>query len=213
MSANNEEFGKDLGLMSEVVVTGRKVGMSKTAWAFLAHNETEFSILAPLIEHWAVIKQNNSEVKAVSVEYAEKLIQTVVTIVETDSCGCLHCGDEQKRRHLQYLYVPAVILVRDARERQMIADKIAKGNGYGETVKSTFCRQESEYSRYLHNDLIANGLRKIGIHPAELARYSQFSCDEKGWLTLKCCCSSNDFSRAIRKIVRQRNILASIMTG
>lgn len=210
MSANNEDFGKDLGLMSEVVVTGRKVGMSKTAWAFLAHNETEFSILAPLMEHWAVIKQNNAEVKAVSLEDAEKLIQTVVTIAEADSCGCLHCGNTQKRRHLHHLYVPAEILANDADERHQY---IVAGGLSEDTIEPVYRSQEEEYPKYLYNNLIANGLREIGIHPAELARYSQFNSNEKGWLTLDWCCSGNEFSEAIRKIVRQRNILASITKG
>ena len=206
MSANNEEFGKDLCLMGEVVITGRKVGMSKTAWAFLAHNETEFSMLAPLMEHWAVIKQNNAEVKPVSPEDAEKLIQTVVTIAEAGSCGCLQCGSTKERRHLHYQYVPVEILTKDYEDRQQfVGDEAAFDRVYRS--------QEEEYPKYLYNNLIVNKLKEIGIHPAELARYSQFSCNEKGWLTLDWCCSGHDFSKAIRKIVRQRNILASITIG
>lgn len=204
MNANNEEFGKDLGLMSEVVITGRKTGLSKASWAFLAHNELEFSFLAPLIEHWAVIKQNNAEVKSVSCEDAEKLIQTVGIIAEADSCGCLHCGSMQKRRHLHHLYVPAEILANDANERGELSE---------DDAEHRYQCQEKEYLSCLYNNLIVNGLREIGIHPAELARYSQFSCNEKGWLTLDWCCSTSDFSVAVRKIVRQRNILASITTG
>lgn len=36
-------FGKDLGLMSEVMVTGRKVGADRNFWTALAHNENLFT--------------------------------------------------------------------------------------------------------------------------------------------------------------------------
>jgi len=45
-----EEFGKDFGLIHEVVVTGRKVGATKEFWAKLAHNEDLFrSIVSRVI--------------------------------------------------------------------------------------------------------------------------------------------------------------------
>ncbi len=143
MNANKEEFGKDLGLMGEVVVTGRKAGMSKASWAFLAHNELEFSFLAPLIEHWAVIKQNNAEVKSVSREDAEKLIQTVGIIAEADSCECLHCGSMQKRRHLHHLYVPAEILTIDCDKRRQCVDGEA-------AIEIMHQKQEVEYQKYFY---------------------------------------------------------------
>lgn len=39
MSSSASEFGKDLGLMHEVVVTGRKFGITRKDWSVLAHNE------------------------------------------------------------------------------------------------------------------------------------------------------------------------------
>ena len=39
----NSEFGKDHGLLHEVVVTGRKVGAGEEFWAGLAHNEGLFA--------------------------------------------------------------------------------------------------------------------------------------------------------------------------
>ena len=38
-----EEFGRDLGLIHEVVVTGRKVGADRDFWSSLAHNAELFS--------------------------------------------------------------------------------------------------------------------------------------------------------------------------
>lgn len=37
---NSDQFGKDLGLMHEVVVMGRKTGFGRDEWAKLAHSET-----------------------------------------------------------------------------------------------------------------------------------------------------------------------------
>lgn len=39
---HEDVFGKDLGLMSEVVVTGRKVGADRQFWSRLAHDEQKF---------------------------------------------------------------------------------------------------------------------------------------------------------------------------
>ena len=43
------EFGKDLGLMHEVVVTGRKVGFTSEDWAMLAHDEKKIRQVLELI--------------------------------------------------------------------------------------------------------------------------------------------------------------------
>ena len=40
-----EEFGKDFGLIHEVVVTGRKAGATKEFWAKLAHDENLFCLV------------------------------------------------------------------------------------------------------------------------------------------------------------------------
>ncbi len=40
------EFGKDLGLMHEVVVTGRKCGITRKDWSVLAHNEDKMRGIA-----------------------------------------------------------------------------------------------------------------------------------------------------------------------
>ena len=45
----SEQFGKDLGLMHEVIVTGRKVGAGRDFWAALAHNEEMFKKVVDLV--------------------------------------------------------------------------------------------------------------------------------------------------------------------
>lgn len=41
----HEEFGRDFGLMHEVLITGRKVGADKKFWSNLAHNEELFGFI------------------------------------------------------------------------------------------------------------------------------------------------------------------------
>lgn len=48
--ASRIEFGKDLGLMHEVVVTGRKAGATSDFWACLAHDEQMFSRVVELVQ-------------------------------------------------------------------------------------------------------------------------------------------------------------------
>lgn len=42
-------FGKDLGLMHEVVITGRKAGATERFWAALAHREDVFQKTVPFV--------------------------------------------------------------------------------------------------------------------------------------------------------------------
>ena len=43
------DFGKDMGLIHEVIVTGRKVGAGREFWARLAHDESLFQSIVPLV--------------------------------------------------------------------------------------------------------------------------------------------------------------------
>lgn len=49
MKNSASDFGKDLGLMHEVVVTGRKVGFTSEDWGVLAHNENKIREVLGLI--------------------------------------------------------------------------------------------------------------------------------------------------------------------
>ncbi|MFH0814898.1 MAG: hypothetical protein V1902_02345 [Candidatus Falkowbacteria bacterium] len=52
-----EDFGKDLGLVHEVVVTGRKVGAGRDFWARLAHDEAFFRRVVELDAPQAALLQ------------------------------------------------------------------------------------------------------------------------------------------------------------
>ena len=44
-TVRHEEFGRDFGLMHEVLITGRKVGADREFWSTLAHNEGLFAFI------------------------------------------------------------------------------------------------------------------------------------------------------------------------
>ncbi len=83
------DFGKDLGLIHEVNVTGRKVGMGSEAYAFLAHNKDCFQMVADLVNHLAVVEYHGIELKPVSMEAVEDFILEMGKIVPKSGCpGC-----------------------------------------------------------------------------------------------------------------------------
>ena len=59
MNSSVSEFGKDMGLMHEVVITGRKVGFTAENWGKLAHDE---KIMAGVLE----VLNGRAEIKQVS---------------------------------------------------------------------------------------------------------------------------------------------------
>ena len=50
-------FGKDLGVVHEAVVTGRKAAAGQKFWASLAHSETAFAVIKPLAVHVGIIEK------------------------------------------------------------------------------------------------------------------------------------------------------------
>lgn len=56
---NASEFGKDLGLMHEVVVTGRKAGFTSEDWGVLAHDESKIRQVLDLIRGNATLHSDS----------------------------------------------------------------------------------------------------------------------------------------------------------
>jgi len=46
-------FGKEVTLMGEVIITGRKVGAGKAFWANLAHSESLFAEVVAFVDSWS----------------------------------------------------------------------------------------------------------------------------------------------------------------
>lgn len=55
----SNDFGKDLGLVHEAVITGRKVNVGKEFWAALAESPKIFGKVAPLVAHAAIVERES----------------------------------------------------------------------------------------------------------------------------------------------------------
>ena len=202
MNHNVSEFGKDLGLIHEALITGRKVGAGSAFFSVLAQNEDWFAKFAKLGNHLAVLQQFKQEPTLVSPEAVEELIKQVSSIVDGHGCGCLTC-DLRARRPVYHLFVPAEVLEKDAAERAGLAEKEAE---------ELLQQQEDSYPKYFFNNIIGDGLKKMGIHPAELARLSKsgLRCNENGWVEAGGCTTVEGFAAALKLVVLQRSLLSAM---
>lgn len=200
-----ENFGKDLGLMHEVVLTGRQVGMGTVEYAFLAQSKEWFAKVANLCRHLAVIERHQIAIETVDNEKAEKLIAGVATIVNADSSGCITCG-WNNRWSVASMFVPEDIL-----EKHATALKQVERSGR----ESLLWRQIREYQEYFCR-WICDCLEEIGLHPAELSCFLDVfvfvSTDDSQELKLseQGCETADRFGEAIRQLVAQRKILSQM---
>lgn len=67
-------FGDDLGLMKEVVVTGRKVGAGRTFYSRLAHNKALFGEVVAFVNAKDAKRDGTSSVGTVSLKTARKIL-------------------------------------------------------------------------------------------------------------------------------------------
>ena len=70
-ASSREEFGKDLGVVHEAIITGRKVGANRNFWLALAHDEEKFR---------EVVKFVNVRLTFdITVDYNRSLVEMVKT--------------------------------------------------------------------------------------------------------------------------------------
>ncbi len=107
------DFGKDLGLVHEVVVTGRKVGVGKEFWTALAENEKLFRRVSLLVEDQMRLKSDCERLTRLGVDlrvsvaeeeaipivqrFYEQLLEAISYPEANVSCLCLafHLTPEQ----------------------------------------------------------------------------------------------------------------------
>lgn len=77
-----EDFGKDLGLVHEAVITGRKVGAGKEFWAALAENVELFPIFGSIARDVVLLKE-------VGVDPATQVCEEQIVSVVEDFLGRL----------------------------------------------------------------------------------------------------------------------------
>jgi hypothetical protein len=197
------EFGKEVGLVHEMIITGRSAGAGALFFTFLSQDKESFTRIARLVNLQAVIKQVNHSLKKVEdFRAVDDLIEVVSKVVHSSTAAhCMSCPDPGWRAS-QHLYVPEEVL----REHKAERDALPVNE-----QEECLLRQEEAYSKYFFNHLIGDRLRAIGIHPAELAfAFRGVESDEKGWLTSGGCCSAEDFAVALKGLVTLHNLLFEI---
>lgn len=223
-----DEFGKDLGLVHEMVVTGKKAGMTPKAYAFLAHNEGFFGKLAGIIRHQAVLDENGIEAMPANKELAEKLIEDVGSIND----GCIHCMLTQRGESVWHLYLPYGFCP----EVDNWKTDMFNGLNWKEAIRryKTTCksmaraaRESTKYHLFkqrceqFHNReklafrrMLTIRLEEVGLSPQELVEFTPAFVWQKelSWIgiTKECYEYSKHFAPVIRQLVEQRAILAML---
>ncbi len=121
MSKQQSDFGKDLGLIHEVVLSGRKVGADKNFWVFLSRNPETFSGVVKLVE--------NARLKWLSVDEADlkKIKEWEERITTTD------CPFPEERSYAAFNYHNGLerYMTFDLRNNfQSLYDKAAQDPGF-----------------------------------------------------------------------------------
>lgn len=226
-----DEFGKDLGLVHEMVVTGRKAAMTPQAYAFLAHNEGFFGKLAGIIRHQAVLDKNGIEAMPANKELAEKLIEDVGSIND----GCIHCMLSQRGKSVWHLYLPygfcpeadntwswktdkynGIDWEEATRRYETACKKMAKA-AKGSTEYALFEQQREQFharERLAFRRMLTIRLKEIGLTPQELVEFTPAFVwhEDFPWIgiTEECYEYSKHFAPVIRQLVEQRAILAML---
>jgi len=88
---NNTEFGKDLGIMHELVVTGRKVGFGRNEWVKLTHSDT---LMRATLNFIRSVDASNFPPTFSDTEKVTMLAMlTKIALPYVDGPGCIDCGD------------------------------------------------------------------------------------------------------------------------
>lgn len=207
MKNNVSEFGKEVGLLHEVAITGRKVGADVTTYSFLASNEIWFGRFSDLSRQLSAVVKYNVPVATVDIGSVEKLIQDITVIA---GC-CLTCGianGEHRERALSLLLPPEAV---EAHKNEMAQ---AGNQEARDSISQAF--HEKLYGIFY--EWLERRIREVGLHPSEVSEFfPQYHYDDhrpwgshsnKGWLVSKHECSSPEhLTDAILKVARQRNVL------
>lgn len=207
MNNNVSEFGKEVGLLHEMAITGRKVGAGVTTYSFLASNELWLGRFSNLSRHLSVVVKNKITTNKVDCKAVGKLAQDITVIA---GC-CVTCGianGEHRERALP-LFVSQDIIEGHKKE-------VAKATN--ETELNTLDRAFHEKLYGYFYEWLEAKLSGLGIHPAEVAEFfPQYEYSDnrpwgtypnKGWFVSKNECSDPEhLTGAIELIARQRNVL------
>lgn len=201
-----KEIGKEIGLIHEMLITGRKAKVGEPFYTTLTQNEEWFGNIAQLTLQFAAIKKLGTEVTAVDESKSQTLIETVNLVLKSKegNTSCITC-DWSARRRFVHLYVPGEILTKDAERIAKLETKEEQSNADS--------RRYRYYSDHFFNNLIGKGLREIGIHPEELAIcYDGVHVVDNGQRIVPgSCCGPEAFEVGLHKAITRHNVICQMM--
>lgn len=217
----DSEFGKDFGLIHELVVTGRKAKMTAKEYTFLAHNKSFFTQIALLVRHQAVLTKFADEVTPVCKDAAEKLIQDIGSICK----NCYLPGTIGHNFEAWPLFLPFGYTsdLWSGYENALSKYKeITKLRTYKDTEAH---RRKEEWLLDFHNEfvpafgrMLCHRLEKLGMHWFEIVEFMP-AFSYKGLDGLIPAPNYHgrgfdkdykfdEFAKDFRQVVKQHNILA-----
>lgn len=82
----SEFFGQDLGVIHEMLVTGRKARVDASFFGALAHSEQGFKMIVPLARHFHAVEAHKLDIsKMPSLEEVQSFCEWI------KNAGCVHC--------------------------------------------------------------------------------------------------------------------------
>lgn len=101
---NSSNFGKDLGLMHEIVVMGRKVGFGHSDWAKIAHSESFMRETLNFVRKCDTSHFPETMESGEQIEQIVKLAKLILPFTAEDY-GCICCGKNKDRGERNSLYL------------------------------------------------------------------------------------------------------------
>ena len=199
----NENLGKEIGMIHEMLITGRKANVGNEFFTIFAQNVNWFERINLLSLQFAAMELSPSEKpRAVDVESALPLIEKVKIILESSGgAQCIDCG-WGSRRSAVHLYVPEEILQADRKRIDLILNPKQREQAQADQFMS--------YQHYFH-DMLSSELLGIGIQPAELAVNYDGLDYRNGRLEGGCCSVHRQFEAGLRKTIVNHNLVCEMM--
>lgn len=216
MSDSDLDFGKDLGLISEMVITGRKAEVSKGFYAFLAHNQAEFKKISSIAKHWEIANKVGFFCSQFDPEKARQVIQNAKDLIEsatvlsdcyTGQQGqyCLDCLWDQRIDFLD-LFEKMNVITPGGKERLALGFKNIPFVP-GEFNNERYVAGKSLKSRFAYWLMVQ--FRNAGIFPQELEAFAGLVYVEaEGGLYAEWDCAIDKVAHGLETIMSQRPILA-----
>lgn len=181
-AVRHEEFGKDFGLMHEVVVTGRKAGADKEFWSVLAHNEDLFGFIVRSVK--TLDSEENMDLEIFKSKRASNILgDAFISPQDVASARGLTYSDEQLQqlaatlpsdlRVLKQLRSDGYMLVAGPPNEMSLLD-VRDLNPQLFYSKSGSCSEYSE--KFARKDKVGSGwlaLRKAPVPDSTLHTWSE----------------------------------------